>query len=321
MRTFRRRTFLALVAAVALPLSAAAQTFPSQPVRLIVPWPPGGSTDVVMRALADATSRHLGQPVTIENKPGAAGTLGAASVAGMKPDGYVVTQMPVSVFRMPFMQKVNFDPLKNFSYIIHVTGYTFGVVVRDDAPWKTWDEMIAWAKANPGKLTYGTPGAGTSLHITMEDIAEKRGLEFLHVPYKGGSEAYQALLGGQIMAVADSSGWAPQVEAGKFRLLVTWGEERTKKFPTVPTLKELGYGVVSTSPFGFAGPANMDPKAVQILHDAFKKGMEERSYLDVLERYDQVPAYLSPEDYLKFVRDYVPEQKRMLEKLGLAAKG
>jgi tripartite-type tricarboxylate transporter receptor subunit TctC len=321
MRTFRRRTFLALVAAVALPLSAAAQTFPSQPVRLIVPWPPGGSTDVVMRALADATSRHLGQPVTIENKPGAAGTLGAASVAGMKPDGYVVTQMPVSVFRMPFMQKVNFDPLKNFSYIIHVTGYTLGVVVRDDAPWKTWDEMIAWAKANPGKLTYGTPGAGTSLHITMEDIAEKRGLEFLHVPYKGGSEAYQALLGGQIMAVADSSGWAPQVEAGKFRLLVTWGEERTKKFPTVPTLKELGYGVVSTSPFGFAGPANMDPKAVQILHDAFKKGMEERSYLDVLERYDQVPAYLSPEDYLKFVRDYVPEQKRMLEKLGLAAKG
>jgi tripartite-type tricarboxylate transporter receptor subunit TctC len=320
MRTFARRAFLALMAAVALPLCAAAQSFPSQPVRLIVPWPPGGSTDVVMRALADATSRHLGQPVTIENKPGAAGTLGAAAVAGTKPDGYVITQMPVSVFRMPFMQKVNFDPLKNFTYIIHLTGYTFGVVVRDDAPWKTWDEMIAWAKANPGKLTYGTPGAGTSLHITMEDIAEKRGLEFLHVPYKGGSEAYQALLGGQIMAVADSSGWAPQVEAGKFRLLVTWGEQRTKKFPTVPTLKELGYGVVSTSPFGFAGPANMDPKAVQILHDAFKKGMEEKSYLDVLERYDQVPAYLSPEDYLKFVREYVPEQKRMLEKLGLAAK-
>jgi tripartite-type tricarboxylate transporter receptor subunit TctC len=307
--------------AAALPFAASAQTFPAQPVRLIVPWPPGGSTDVVMRALADATSRHLGQPVTIENKPGAAGTLGAASVAALKPDGYVITQMPVSVFRMPFMQKVNFDPLKNFTYIIHVTGYTFGVVVRDDAPWKTWEEMIAWAKANPGKLTYGTPGAGTSLHITMEDIAEKRGLEFLHVPYKGGSEAYQALLGGQIMAVADSSGWAPQVEAGKFRLLVTWGEQRTKKFPTVPTLKELGYGIVSTSPFGFAGPANMDPKAVQILHDAFKKGMEEKSYRDVLERYDQVPAYLSPEDYLKFVREYVPEQKRMLEKLGLAAKG
>jgi tripartite-type tricarboxylate transporter receptor subunit TctC len=321
MRTFARRTFLGLMGAAALPFAATAQIFPAQPVRLIVPWPPGGSTDVVMRALADATSRHLGQPVTIENKPGAAGTLGAASVAALKPDGYVITQMPVSVFRMPFMQKVNFDPLKNFTYIIHVTGYTFGVVVRDDAPWKTWDEMIAWAKANPGKLTYGTPGAGTSLHITMEDIAEKRGIELLHVPYKGGSEAYQALLGGQIMAVADSSGWAPQVEAGKFRLLVTWGEERTKKFPNVPTLKELGYGIVSTSPFGFAGPANMDPKTVQILHDAFKKGMEEKSYLDVLERYDQVPAYLSPEDYLKFVREYVPEQKRMLEKLGLAAKG
>ncbi len=321
MRTLARRSFLALLAATALPLTASAQTFPAQPVRLIVPWPPGGATDVVMRALAEATSRHLGQPITIENKPGAAGTLGAAGIVPMKPDGYVLTQMPVSVFRMPFMQKVNFDPLKDFSYVIHVTGYTFGVVVRDDAPWKTFDEMMAWAKANPGKLAYGTPGVGTSLHITMEDIAEKRGIELLHVPYKGGADAYQGLLGGQTMAVADSSGWTPLVEAGKFRLLVTWGEQRTKKFPNVPTLKELGYGIVSTSPFGFAGPAKMDPKVVKTLHDAFKKGMEEKAYLDVLERYDQVPAYLSPEDYVKFVREYVPEQKRMLEKLGLAAKG
>ncbi len=320
MRTLARRSFLALLA-TALPLAVAAQSFPSQPVRLIVPWPPGGATDVVQRALAAATSKHLGQPVTIENKPGAAGTLGAAGIVPMKPDGYVLTQMPVSVFRMPFMQKVNFDPLKNFTYIIHVTGYTFGVVVRDDAPWKTFDEMMAWAKANPGKLAYGTPGVGTSLHITMEDIAEKRGIELLHVPYKGGADAYQGLLGGQTMAVADSSGWTPLVEAGKFRLLVTWGEQRTKKFPTVPTLKELGYGIVSTSPFGFAGPAKMDPKVVKSLHDAFKKGMEEKAYLDVLERYDQVPAYLSPEDYVKFVREYVPEQKRMLEKLGHAAKG
>ena len=321
MIAFACRALLTVAVFAALSLPAAAQSFPSQPVKLIVPWPPGGSSDVVLRALADATTKHLGQPITIENKAGATGTIGAATVAATKPDGYVITQMPVSVYRLPFMSKVNFDPLRDFTYIIHLTGYTFGVAVREDSPWKTFPELLTWAKANPGKLSYGSPGIGSSLHLTMEEIAEKSGIELLHVPFRGAADSMQALLGGQIMAIADSTSWAPMVEAGKFRLLVTWGAERTKRFPQVPTLKELGYGIVSTSPFGLAGPANMDPKVVKALHDAFKKGMEEKSYLDVLERYDQVPAYLSPEDYLKFVREYVPEQKRMLEKLGLAAKG
>jgi tripartite-type tricarboxylate transporter receptor subunit TctC len=299
---------------------AGAQQFPTQPVRLIVPWPAGGASDLVMRALADATVKHLGQPIVIENKPGASGTLGASIVAGLKPDGYVVTQMPVSVFRLPYMQSSTFDPARDFTYIIHLTGYTFGVVVRDDAPWKTFDELMAWAKANPGKLTYGTPGVGTSLHITMEQIAEKRGLEFLHVPYKGSAETTNALLSGQVLAVADSSGWAPMVEAGKFRLLVTWGEARTKKFPNTPTLKELGYEIVSTSPYGLAGPKRMDPKVAKALHDAFQKGMEEQAHKDMLERYDQHLSYMSSEQYTNFVRDYVEEQKGLIQRLGLANK-
>jgi tripartite-type tricarboxylate transporter receptor subunit TctC len=315
-----RRVWAIALALSLTPALALAQQFPTQPVRLIVPWPAGGASDLVMRALADATVKHLGQPIVIENKPGASGTLGASIVAGLKPDGYVITQMPVSVFRLPFMQPSNFDPVRDFSYIIHLTGYTFGVVVRDDAPWKSFDELMAWAKANPGKLTYGTPGIGTSLHITMEQIAEKRGLEFLHVPYKGSAETTNALLGGQVLAVADSSGWAPMVEAGKFRLLTTWGEARTKKFPNVPTLKELGYEIVSTSPYGLAAPKGTDPKIVKILHDAFKKGMEEQSHRDVLERYDQHLSYMGSDEYTAFVRNYVEEQKGLIKRLGLAAK-
>ena len=282
MIAFACRALLTVVLFAALSLPAAAQSFPSQPVKLIVPWPPGGSSDVVLRALADATTKHLGQPITIENKAGATGTIGAATVAGAKPDGYVIAQMPVSVYRLHVMSKVNFDPLRDFTYIIHLTGYTFGVAVREDSPWKTFPELLTWAKANPGKLSYGSPGVGSSLHLTMEEIAEKSGIELLHVPFRGAADSMQALLGGQIMAIADSTSWAPMVEAGKFRLLVTWGAERTKRFPQVPTLKELGYGIVSTSPFGLAGPANMDPKVVKALHDAFKKGMEEKSYRDVL---------------------------------------
>jgi tripartite-type tricarboxylate transporter receptor subunit TctC len=319
MRSICRLCGLAL-ALTLMSAAAGAQKFPSQPVRLIVPWPAGGASDLVMRALADATVKHLGQPIVIENKPGASGTLGASIVAGLKPDGYVVTQMPVSVFRLPYMQSSTFDPARDFTYIIHLTGYTFGVVVRDDAPWKTFDELMAWAKANPGKLTYGTPGVGTSLHITMEQIAEKRGLEFLHVPYKGSAETTNALLSGQVLAVADSSGWAPMVEAGKFRLLVTWGEARTKKFPNTPTLKELGYEIVSTSPYGLAGPKGMDPKVAKALHDAFQKGMEEQAHKDMLERYDQHLSYMSSEQYTNFVRGYVEEQKGLIQRLGLANK-
>src|SRR6266566_3381003 len=138
--------------------AAHAQNFPVRPVTLIVPWPAGGSTDIGMRALASATEKHLGQSIVIENKPGAGGTIGPANMAaGAKSDGYTVAQLPITVFRMPFIQKTSFDPTKDFTYIIHITGYTFGVVVKADAPWKTFGELIDYARANPGKINYGTP--------------------------------------------------------------------------------------------------------------------------------------------------------------------
>lgn len=295
--------------------------FPTKPVTLIVPWPPGGSTDVTMRVLAETTSKYLGQPVVIENKPGGGGTVGPATMAATaKPDGYTVSQIPITVFRYPYMMKVNWDPLKDFTYIIHLTGYTFGVVVKADSPWKTWKEFIDYAKANPGKVTYATPGAGTTLHITMEVIAMKEGIKWIQVPMKGGGETTPAVLGGHVTATADSTGWGPQVDAGQLRLLVTWGNQRTKKWPNVPTLKELGYGIVSNSPFGIAGPKGMDPKVVKILHDAFKKGMEDPAYQKVLEKFDMEPFYKDTEEYAKYVQELCAEEKEIIEKLGLKKK-
>src|SRR5882724_2302999 len=154
---------------------ADAQNFPTRPVTLIVPWPAGGSTDVGMRALASATEKHLGQSIVIENRPGGSGTLAPGQMAAIaKPDGYTLAQIPITVFRFPFMQKTTFDPATDFTYIIGVSGYTFGVVVRDDAPWKTFPELLAAAKAEPGKINYGSPGTGTSLHIAMEQIAKQQ---------------------------------------------------------------------------------------------------------------------------------------------------
>ncbi len=301
--------------------AAPAQTFPARPVTLIVPWAAGGTTDVGMRALASATEKHLGQSIVIENRPGGSGTLGPGQMAATaKPDGYTVAQIPITVFRFPFMQKTTFDPSADFSYIIGVSGYTFGVVVKDDAPWKTFQEFTADAKANAGKINYGTPGTGTSLHIAMEQIAKRQGIKWTQVPFKGNAEAMNALLGGHIHALADSSGWAQLVNAGQFRLLVTWGAARTKNWPNVPTLREIGIDMVSNSPFGIAGPKGMDPKVVKALHDAFKKGLEEPSYAEAMARLDQEQFYLSSEDYQKFALQQIEEARRFIAELGLGPK-
>ncbi len=297
---------------------AQAQNFPARPVTLIVPWPAGGTTDVRLRALATATEKHLGQPIVIENRGGASGTLGPAQMAASaKPDGYTVAQIPITIFRFPFMAKTTFDPVKDFTYVIGLTGYTFGVVVRSDAPWTTFQELLADAKANPGKINYGTPGAGSSLHITMEQIAKQQGVKWVHVPFKGNAEATTALLGGHIHAVADSSGWAPLVNEGKFRLLVTWGASRTRNWPNVPTLKDIGINMVSNSLYGIGGPKGMDAKVVKILHDAFKKGLEEPSNAAAMAKFDQEPFYLSSEDYQAFAMKQIAEEKRMIQELGL----
>jgi tripartite-type tricarboxylate transporter receptor subunit TctC len=308
-----------LAAALALLASfAQAQQFPARPVTLIVPWPAGGSTDIGMRALASATEKHLGQSIVIENKPGAGGTIGPANMAASaKPDGYTVAQLPITVFRIPFIQKTSFDPTKDFTYIIHITGYTFGVVVKADAPWKTFDELIAYARANPGKINYGTPGAGTSLHITMEQIAKLKGIRWTHVPFKGVSESMNALLGGHIDVVSDSTGWAGSVDGGQARLLVTWGAGRTKNWPNVPNLKESGIDLISNSPFGIGGPKGMDPAVVKVLHDAFKKGMEEQSYKDSMAKLDQEAFYLDTAAYQAYAMKQVEEQKQLVEELGL----
>jgi tripartite-type tricarboxylate transporter receptor subunit TctC len=307
-----------LAIAAFISLAAAQQSFPTRPVTLIVPWPAGGTTDIGMRALATATEKHLGQSIVIENRPGAAGTLGPLQMAAnARPDGYTVSQIPITVFRVPYMTKTNFDPAKDLTYIIGLTGYTFGVVVKADAPWKTFGDLLAEAKKNPGKINYGTPGAGTSLHITMEQIAKQQGIRWVHVPYKGSSETTNAVLGGHIHAVADSTGWASLVNSGNLRLLVTWGATRTKNWPDVPTLKELGIDMVSNSPFGIAGPAGMDAGVAKALHDAFRRGLDEPSNLATMAQLDQEVVYLNSAEYAKFAVKQMAEQKQMVEDFGL----
>jgi tripartite-type tricarboxylate transporter receptor subunit TctC len=315
----RRRQLVQLAAAtVAAPcLSAFAQAFPAKPIKLIIAFPAGGPTDITMRSLADNASKVLGQTVVVENKPGAGGTLPAQQLQTAAADGYTLAQIPLGVFRLPYTTKINWDPIKDISYVINVTGYAFGIVVPTDSPIKSWADFVAYAKANPGKLSYGSTGTLTSPHLTTELIAQRLGLQLNHVPYRGSAELAQAIVGGHIMAAADSTGFAPLVESGKLRVLNTWGDQRLAKFPDVPTLKELGIDIVQNSPFGIGAPRGTPADVIRKLHDAFKKAMEEPSYVQALGRYDMLPMYMSSSAYSKFAQDTFATEKALVEKLGL----
>jgi tripartite-type tricarboxylate transporter receptor subunit TctC len=308
-----------LAGAVSIAMPAMAQSnFPSRPIKLICPWPAGGSTDAVMRAIAESASRILNNPVIIENKGGAGGMLGPNELVSAKPDGYTLSQLPMGILRIPHMQKTLFDPLADFTYVACLTGYTFGIVVRSDSPIKSIKDLVDYAKANPGKFTYGSTGNGTTPHLAVEEFAIKAGIKLQHVPFKGNAEGMQAILGGHIMSHSDATGWGPHVEAGTCRLLATYGSKRTKRWPNAPTLNELGYDTVSDSPFGVGAPKGMDPAITRKLHDTFKATLEDPKVLASFEKYDQSVIYMNTEDYTKYARETFPKEKKLIEQLGLA---
>jgi tripartite-type tricarboxylate transporter receptor subunit TctC len=309
--------FALVIALYSAPMAQGAD-FPTKPVTIICPWPPGGAIDTFFRVFAESAKKYLGQAVVVENKPGGAGTVGPAAMAATsKPDGYTVSQVSVTLFRYQHMMKVDYDALKDFTYIIGLSAYTFGVVVKADSPWKTFEELITYAKATPGKIIYGSPGAGTTQNITMERIAADRGIRWTHVPMKGTGENMPALLGGHVNVAADSTGFAPYVDSGDMRLLVTFGEQRTKKWPQVPTLKELGFKIVADSPFGLAGPKGMEAEVVKKLHDGFKKALDDPETMKILEKLDMIYAYKDTESYNKQVRALFEEEKQLVDTLGL----
>ena len=214
----RRLLMAAAVAAAGLAgiqvpaLAQGASAFPSKPITLIIPFIPGLTADLLFRGIAESASKHLGQPVIIDNKPGGSATLGPATMANnAKPDGYTIAQLAIPVYRVPYMQKASFDPVKDFTYIILLGGYSLGAVVMADGPFKKWQDVIEFAKANPGKFTYATVGPATTNAIAMELMARQSGVQFTHIPTKGGGKSLAAVLGGHVMMMVESPAWAPMV--------------------------------------------------------------------------------------------------------------
>ena len=325
--TSRRTALRRLAFAWGLPLAGTVsaralaqplQRYPQRALTLWVPWPAGGATDLTMRLLADGASRRLGQKVIVENRAGAGGTLVMPLLQRAAADGYTIAQMPQPVFRAPHLQRLLWDPIRDTTPILQVSGVTFGMVVPVGSDWRSLDDVLAWASQHPGELTMATNGTGTTPHVVLDALFARRGIRWVHVPYKGTAEQMMAVSSGQVMAGVNSNGFAPYVDGGPLRLLVTFGEQRTRRWPQVPTLRELGHGIVATSPYGLAGPRGLPAEVVGVLHDAFKAAMHDPLHLAELERYDQDLAYLGPDEYGRAMRETFAAERQAVARLGLA---
>lgn len=313
---------LALAAALtAFVTGASAQDYPNKPITLIIPWVAGGPTDIVVRAVAESAQKSLGQPLIIENKAGGGGSVGPAQMAATaKADGYTISQMPDAVYRMQITQKTTYDSQADFTYIIQLTGYAYGVTVPMESQFKSWQDVVAFAKANPGKLNYGSPGAGSTPHMGMERIQKQLGIKLVHVPFKGAAEVNIAVAGGHIMVGATGTSAKSLADAGKLRFLNIWTPSRLKMLPDVPTLREVGVPFEIEGPIGIAGPKGLDPKIVAVLHDAFKKTLDDPKVIEVLAKMELVPAYKSGADYKKALAESMEVERGIMTELGLVKK-
>jgi len=257
--------------------------------------------------------------VVIDNKPGAANTLGAAAVARARPDGYLITQLPASAIRVQLLQKLPYDTLRDFTPILSVTGYTFVVIAKAGRFPSGWPDVIAEARRRPGQLAFGSTGANGTPHVTMAELAAKEGVEMIHAPFRGDADGAQALLGGHIDVMAGGSGPGSLADGGQVTILKVWNAERVARWPTAPTLRELGYDMVVTTPFGIVAPAGLDPAITATLHDAFAAAQKTEEFRTILARYDMPSEYRDSAGYAADLRATVAREEALIRRLNLSA--
>jgi len=270
------KALLAVIAVVATG-PALAQAWPNKPIRLVVNFPPGGAADQIARSVGVPLGEALGQPVVIENRPGANGNIGADAVAKSPPDGYTLLMSSGGAFSVnPHLYtKLPFDPVKDLVPVAAAARILVFLVVRPDLPAKSVDEFVALARANPGKLTYGSPGSGSSPHIAGEMLKRAANIDIVHVPYKGAAPALTDLLGGQLDFMFDPGIGLPQVRAGKLRLLAVGSPKRSPLFPDTPTLAEAGMvGFDADSWFGFYAPAGVPADILARLNREINRALQ-----------------------------------------------
>jgi len=292
--------------------------YPTKPINVLMGYPAGGTTDSMIRPLCEAAGKVLGQPLVVINKPGGATSVSLVLIKSEKPDGYSIGYLTGSGILMHHQRNLPYDTMKDFTPIIKYMEFTlFGVAVRADSPWKTFKELMDYAKANPGKIKYSTSGAGGVNHLAMECLAKEAGIKWTHVSCKGGAEAATTLLGGHVDVCAGSPEWKPYVESGRLRLLSTFGKKRSSAFPEIPNWPDLGYKTYMTSFGGIIGPKGLPAPIVDRLHNAFKEGMNNPEFRRVVKNLDMEISYSNPEGFTKDIKELNDLLATFMAELGL----
>lgn len=284
-------------------INPAAAAYPERPITILVGFAPGGSMDLSVRALAAAAEKFLGQPVVIENKTGGTGTVALAALIAQTPDGYTLCATPSSVMiRVSQIQPVPFKPLKSFKAVIGYASPQLGIAVRNEASWQTLRDLVQDARKNPGKIKYSTTGPGSTTHAAVVEIAIREKVLLIHVPFKGSIEALTALMGGHVSLASLTSEFIPAVKSGQVRLLATLGDQRSPRFPLVPTLRESGYDFVNDAVYAIVAPAGLESGRLKKLEAAFARAARDRQYLEAIDKIDLIPAYYSGREFEDFLR-------------------
>jgi len=295
-------------------------TYPNRPISIVWGWGPGGGGDQSIRALSRASEKVLSQPIINENKAGAAGVMGINYVCNSKPDGYILGATSPSVYIIqPHIRKTPYDPFKDIVDICTYAAFNFGLSVRADAPWNTFEEVIEYARKNPGKFRYGNAGTGTSQHICMERIALKEGIKWTQIPFKSGAEPVMAILGGHVDGcIQEASVVVPHIKAGKMKLLLSFSPKRWTKVPEVRSILEIkGYDFHVISPLIICGPRGLPEHIRQKLEDSFKKASRDPTFREALDQLSLEGDFMTGKEYSVLWRSKYDEMGEVLKTLGL----
>ena len=297
------------------------ELYPDRPITMVTPGG-AGMGDTLNRLIAKAAEKELGQPIIIENKPGAAGTIGMNYTLKSKPDGYTIGANATGVYTIiPHMRKLPYNP---FTDVIDITAfykYNFALAISVDAPWNTFEEIIQYAKNNPGKLTYSTTGVGRAQHIMMEWIAMKERIKWTHVPIEGGGPAVIACLGGHVNATAQGSvDLLPHVKAGKLKLILILENKRWPAFPGVPSMLDKGYNFYAASCGCILAPMGVPEDIIKKLEGVFEKAKRDPSFTKALEDFQVEGSTLSGKEYSALWRSQYDEIGKVINALGLQEK-
>jgi tripartite-type tricarboxylate transporter receptor subunit TctC len=313
----RHAALLALVSAVWLPAPVLAQTYPDRPIRWISPWPPGGSNDIFSRALAQKFTESMGQPVIVDNRPGAAGTVGSGFAAKQPGDGYTIVlgSSPTHAIAPSLYAQLPYDPLKDFAPVTLVAVVPNVLVVHPSLPVKDVKELIAYAKANPGKLNFASAGNGSTQHLSGELFKTLTGVDIVHVPYKGTAPALNDLLAGQVQLAFDNmTTLLPHIESGKLRALGVTPSKRSPALPDVPTIAEAGVpGYEASVWFGTFVGAGTPPAVIAKLHDETVKALASPDLKKSMAGFGAEVYALGPAEFQAFLRQDVAKWARVVK--------